>query len=83
MECPGSHDIVFRQGKTMMKHPGNVMFRDLILNYLEKQKEWNGARQQSLVMNGGEDVDDKHDNDDDTVSYGKQHFKNSLIFHEV
>ena len=63
------------------------MFRDLILTYLEKEKEWNATRQQSVAMkNGGEDNGDKHGNKhgkDDTVSYGKQHFTNSWIFHEV
>ncbi len=30
IECPGSKDVVFRPGKPVMNHPGNVMFRSLI-----------------------------------------------------
>jgi len=30
IECPGSSDVVFRQGKQVMNHPGNVAFRSLI-----------------------------------------------------
>ena len=30
IECPGSKDVVFRPGKPVMNHPGNVTFRSLI-----------------------------------------------------
>ena len=86
VECPGSHDIVFRHGKTMTQHPGNIMFRDLILTYFEKEKEWTASRQQFVAMKilgkNNDDDDDKHDKDDkdDTVSYGKHHFTNYWIF---
>jgi hypothetical protein len=30
IECPGSSDVVFRPGKLVMNHPGNVAFRSLI-----------------------------------------------------
>jgi hypothetical protein len=30
IECPGSRDVVFRPGKPVMNHPGNVTFRSLI-----------------------------------------------------
>ena len=30
IECPGSSDVVFRRGKAVMNHPGNVAFRSLI-----------------------------------------------------
>lgn len=30
IECPGSKDVVFRPGKPVMNHPGNVYFRSLI-----------------------------------------------------
>lgn len=29
-ECPGSNDVVFRPGSSMIANPGNVMFRSLI-----------------------------------------------------
>lgn len=35
VECPGSNDIVFRQGTSSMENPGNVRCRDLILSLLE------------------------------------------------
>lgn len=30
VECPGSHDVIFRRGKSMSYHPGNVKFFNLI-----------------------------------------------------
>ena len=33
---PGLADVVFRQGTPSMKNPGNVMFRDAMLNHLEQ-----------------------------------------------
>jgi len=30
VECPGSNDVIFRRGKSMTYHPGNVMFQSLI-----------------------------------------------------
>ena len=30
VECPGSNDVVFRMGKSMNYHPGNVKFRNII-----------------------------------------------------
>jgi len=35
LECPGSDDVVFRQGTSSMENPGNVKCRDLILSLLE------------------------------------------------
>lgn len=35
VECPGLHDVGFRQGTSSMEHPGNVWCRDLILFLLE------------------------------------------------
>merc|ERR1712176_309484 len=34
-ECPGSNDVVFRQGTSSMENPGNVKCRDLVLSLLE------------------------------------------------
>lgn len=30
IECPGSNDVIFRPGTSMLCHPGNVVFRGLI-----------------------------------------------------
>ncbi len=30
VDCPGSNDIVFRAGSTMIENPGNFMFRGLV-----------------------------------------------------
>ena len=35
VECPGSNDVVFRQGTSSMENPGNVKCRDLVLSLLE------------------------------------------------
>merc|ERR1719464_710700 len=32
VECPGSNDVVFKPGKRLMCHPGNVLFQNLILS---------------------------------------------------
>jgi len=37
VECPGSNDVVFRQGTSSMENPGNVKCRDLILSFLENR----------------------------------------------
>lgn len=34
--CPGLTDVVFRQGTPSMTNPGNVIFRDTIMNILEE-----------------------------------------------
>lgn len=33
VECPCSHDVVFRNGTQSMENPGNAMFRNAILSY--------------------------------------------------
>ena len=38
VECPGSNDVVFRQGTASIENPGNAMCRDLILTYLEEKE---------------------------------------------
>ena len=30
VECPGSNDVIFKRGKSINYHPGNVMFQNLI-----------------------------------------------------
>ena len=37
VECPGTNDVVFRQGTSSMENPGNVQCRDLILTLLEEK----------------------------------------------
>jgi hypothetical protein len=32
VECPGSNDVVFKPGKRLLDHPGNIMFQSLILS---------------------------------------------------
>jgi hypothetical protein len=38
VECPCSNDVVFRVGKTSTENPGNVTFRNMVLDYLEKEE---------------------------------------------
>lgn len=42
IECPGSFDVVFRPGRPVMNHPGNVAFRSLIES---KSDQHDGATQ--------------------------------------
>ena len=35
VECPGSNDVVFRMGKSMDYHPGNVKFQNMIESQLQ------------------------------------------------
>ena len=37
IECPGSNDVVFRQGTSSMENPGTVKCRDLTLSLLENR----------------------------------------------
>ena len=32
VECPGSTDVIFKPGKRLMCHPGNILFQDLIIS---------------------------------------------------
>jgi len=41
VECPGSNDVIFRRGTSSMENPGNNMYRDMILTYLEGQERHN------------------------------------------
>lgn len=38
VECPLSNDVVFRNGRSTMCHPGNVMFRGLLETYYEQHR---------------------------------------------
>mmetsp|Transcript_7448 Transcript_7448/g.18655 ORF Transcript_7448/g.18655 Transcript_7448/m.18655 type:complete len:540 (-) Transcript_7448:1637-3256(-) len=38
VECPGTNDVVFRQGTSSMENPGNAQCRDLILTLLEQNE---------------------------------------------
>ena len=71
VDCPCSDDVLFRQGKTMMEHPGNVMFRDVILDYLDTEDAWKA--------NGSLGVETSTEQ----VAYGKQQFLNSWIWKEI
>ena len=42
--CPCLNDVIFRQGTPSMKNPGNVIFRDTMINHLEDH--YNGHRYQ-------------------------------------
>ena len=46
VECPSLSDVLFRQGKSMFNHPGNVMVRNLIQS---KHKEQILAEQKEKV----------------------------------
>jgi len=48
VECPGSHDVIFRRGQSFKEHPGNDMFRDSIMSYLTEKEE---AMQQQFMNN--------------------------------
>ena len=50
VECPGSNDVIFRRGKSMTCHPGNVMFQSLIESRLEAHTEANQAGKLAIVL---------------------------------
>lgn len=50
VECPGSNDVIFRRGKSMTYHPGNVMFQSLIESRLEEHNLANQAGKLSIVL---------------------------------
>lgn len=89
VDSPGSNDVLFRQGKTMMEHPGNVMFRDVILDYLDQEEAWEagGIVNNEFVAPLGvtntpsyisHPVFGKY-----IMGYGKQRVLNSLILNEI
>lgn len=50
VECPGSSDVVFRRGKSMTYHPGNVMFQSLIEARLDEHTSANQAGKLTIVL---------------------------------
>jgi len=53
VECPGSHDVIFRKGKTMMYHPGNVLFQNIIESRIQEHSidpKTTYARRQAIEM---------------------------------
>lgn len=78
VECPGWNDVVFRKGKTMMEHPGNVMLRDLILNSLEQDEVWK-VQMKSADTKNHTSIENKAS----TPGHGKQWFLNSFILEEI
>ena len=50
VECPGSSDVVFRRGKSMAYHPGNVMFQSLIEARLDEHTSANQAGKLTIVL---------------------------------
>ena len=36
VECPGSTDVVFKPGKRLAHHPGNILFHDLIMSVADE-----------------------------------------------
>lgn len=78
VECPGWNDVVFRKGKTMIEHPGNVMLRDLILSSLEQDEVWK-AQMKSTDMKNHTSIENKVS----TPGHGKQWFLNCFIVEEI
>lgn len=84
VDCPGSNDILFRQGKTMMEHPGNAMFRGLILDYLERDRAWKANQTLLGETEGGGGTSFSASETTETMpQYGKQWFLNSWILDEI
>jgi hypothetical protein len=82
VDFPGYNDVLFRQGKTMMEHPGNVMFRDLILDYLESEQAWKADNIDR--GNGNVGIGSKMgDKTPEAMGYGKHRFLNSWILDQV
>ena len=50
VECPGANDVVFRRGKSMTYHPGNVMFQSLIESRIEEHTQANQVEKLSIVL---------------------------------
>jgi hypothetical protein len=53
VECPGSNDVIFRRGKSMNNHPGNVQFFCIIESRLDeftKAKDQKGQQQLKIVL---------------------------------
>lgn len=50
VECPGSSDVIFRRGKSMTYHPGNIMFQNLIEERLDAHTNANQAGKLSIVL---------------------------------
>lgn len=51
IECPGSLDVVFRPGRPVMNHPGNVAFRSLIES-MSKTHETATQTKKSTIVKG-------------------------------
>eukprot|EP00536_Pseudo-nitzschia_multiseries_P007349 jgi/Psemu1/324719/estExt_fgenesh1_pg.C_1730003 len=49
VECPGSNDVIFRRGKSMTYHPGNVTFQSLIEAHLQGHTAANQAGKLAIV----------------------------------
>ncbi len=87
VDCPGSNDILFRQGKNMMEHPGNVMFRDLILNYLDREEAWKAESAVGCSKRNNSNTTIHNQRVDvlspEAAGYGKHGFINALILNEI
>lgn len=87
VDCPGSNDVLFRQGKNMMEHPGNVMFRDLILNYLDREEAWKVESAAGCSKRNNSNITMQNHTVDvyspEEAGYGKRGFINSLILNEI
>jgi len=46
VECPGSNDVVFRMGKSMDYHPGNIKFQNVIESQLQYHSDPNTTKAQ-------------------------------------
>jgi len=50
VECPESNDVIFRRGKSMTYHPGNVMFQSMIESRLQEHTDANQAGKMAIVL---------------------------------
>eukprot|EP00531_Pseudo-nitzschia_arenysensis_P005197 CAMPEP_0116153540 /NCGR_PEP_ID=MMETSP0329-20121206/21301_1 /TAXON_ID=697910 /ORGANISM="Pseudo-nitzschia arenysensis, Strain B593" /LENGTH=257 /DNA_ID=CAMNT_0003650459 /DNA_START=313 /DNA_END=1086 /DNA_ORIENTATION=- len=86
VDCPCLNDVLFRQGKNMMEHPGNAMFRDLILDYLDREEAWKAGADSfgnSNILNGLMQNQTFDLNSPEKMGYGKYGFLNSWILNEI
>jgi hypothetical protein len=50
VECPGSNDVIFRRGKSMNYHPGNVQFQNIIESRLDEFTKAKNQKGQQLKI---------------------------------
>ena len=50
IECPGSNDVIFKPGKPVRNHPGNVTFRSLIELWSETHERATQTKKSEIAM---------------------------------